>query len=128
MLDSCWICFCSRRRMYRHGKNRTDIIEELNTCIYSNSTRETRARGAGSDLEGGQNRRELARIARPMRVLESRSRRANGSVFRPKRAHKTRKTIIVLRDMANRAVAADARRKSVDDRHTPAAPSVLHGA
>ena len=81
-----------------------------------------------SDLEGGQNRREQARIARPMRVLESRSRRANGIVLRPKRAHKTRKTIIVLCDVANRAVAADARRKSVDDRHTPAAPSMLHGA
>ena len=81
-----------------------------------------------SDLEGGQNRREQARIARPRRVLESRSRRASGIVLRPKRAHKTRKTIIVLRDMANRAVAADAQRKSVDDRRTPAAPSVLHGA
>ena len=53
--------------MYRHGKNRTDRTEELNTCIYSNLRRETRARGAGSDLEGGQNRRELARIARPTR-------------------------------------------------------------
>ena len=73
-----------------------------------------------SDLEGGQNRREQARIARPRRVLESRSRRASCIVLRPKRAHKTRKTIIVLRDMANRAVAADARRKSVDDRPTPA--------
>ena len=89
--------------------------------------RETWAKGAELDLEGGQNRRELARIARPRRVLESRSRRASGIVLRPKRAHKTRKTIIVLRDMANRAVAADARRKSVDDRRTPAAPSRLHG-
>ena len=114
--------------MYRHGKNRSDRIEELNTCIYSDSRRETRARGAGSDLEGGQNRREQARIARPRRVLESRSRRASGIVLRPKRAHKTRKTIIVLCDVANRAVAADARRKSVDDCRTPAAPSVLHGA
>ena len=125
MLDSCWICSCSRRRMYRHGKNRTDriCIEELNTCIYSNSRRETRrARGAGSDLEGGQNRRRLARIARPRRVLESRSRRANGTVFQPKCAHKTRNYIIVLCEMANRAAAADARRKSVDDRHTPAPP------
>ena len=116
MLDSCWICFCSRRRMYRHGKNRTDIIEELNTCIYSNSRRETRARGAGSDLEGGQNRRELARIARPARVLESRPQRANGTVFRPKCAHKKENCIIVLCEMKNRAIAADARRKPVDDR------------
>ena len=75
-------------------------------------------------MEGGQNRHELARIARPRRVLESRSRRASGIMFRPKRAHKTRKTIIVLCDMANRAVAADARRNSVDDRHTPAASSL----
>ena len=126
MLDSCWICSCSRRSMYRHGKNRADRTEELNTCIYSNSRRETRARGAGSDLEGGQNRRELARIARPTRVLESRSRRASGNLFRPKCAHKTRNYIIVLCEMANRAVAADARRKSVDDRHTPAASSLLH--
>ena len=113
--------------MYRHGKNRSARIQELNTCIYSNSRRETRARGAGSDLEGGQNRRELARIARPRRVLESRSRRASGTVFRPKGAHKTRNSIIVLCEMANRAVAADAQRKSVDDRRTPAAPSRLHG-
>ena len=67
------------------------------------------------DLEGGQNRRELARIARPMRVLESRSRRANGSVFRPKRAHKTKNNSVMLPEIANRAVVADARRKSVDE-------------
>ena len=82
--------------------------------------RETWEKGAALDLEGGQNRRELARIARPRRVLESRSRRASGTVFRPKGAHKTRDSIIVLCEMANRAVAADARRKSVDDRPTPA--------
>ena len=126
MLDSCWICFCSRRSMHRHGKKRADRTEELNTCIYSNSRRETRARGAGSDLEGGQNRRELARIARPRRVLESRSQRASGTLFRPKCAHKTRNYIIVLCEMANHAVAADARHKSVDDRRTPAASSLLH--
>ena len=108
--------------MYRHGKNRSDRIEELNTCIYSNSRRETRARGAGSDLEGGQNRRELARIARPRRVLESRSQRASGTLFRPKCAHKTRNSIAVLYEMANHAVAADARRNSADDRHTPLPP------
>ena len=94
--------------------------------IRASSGRETWIESAASDMEGGQNRHELARIARPRRVLESRSRRANGIVLRPKRAHKTRKTIIVLRDMANRAVAADAQRKSVDDRRTPAAPSLLH--
>ena len=73
-----------------------------------------------SDLEGGQNRREQARIARPRRVLESRSRRASGIVLRPKRAHKTRKHIIMLRETANRAAVVGVRRKSVDDRHAPA--------
>ena len=73
-------------------------------------------------MEGGQNRHELARIARPRRVLESRSRRANGILFRPKCAHKTRNYIIVLYEMANHAVAADARRNSADDRHTPLPP------
>ena len=73
-------------------------------------------------MEGGQNRRELARIARPTRVLESRSQRASGILFRPKCAHKTRNYIIVLCEMANHAVAADARRNSADDRHTPLPP------
>ena len=126
MLDACWIYSCSRRRMYRHGKNRADRIEELNTCIYINSRRETRARGAGSDLEGGQNRRELARIARQTRVLKARPRRVSGTIFRPHCAHKTGKYIIVLCEMAHCAVTADVRRKSADDHHAPAASSLLH--
>ena len=94
--------------------------------IRASSGRETWIESAASDMEGGQNRYELARMARPRRVLESRPIRANGTASRPKCAHKTRNYIIVLCEMANHAVAADVRRKSADDRRTPAASSLLH--
>ena len=61
-----------------------------------------------------------------MRVLESRSQRASGTAFPPKCAHKTSNYIIVLCEMAHCAVTADVRRKSADDRRTPAASSLLH--